>query len=216
MSDRFIRQDVMDELEFEPSVNATHIGVAVENGVVTLSGHVGSYFEKLAAEKAVRRVKGVRAIAQEIEIRHAFDKKTADDEIANRALKILHWGTMVPDDKIQVEVSDGWVTLSGEVDWQYQKAAAEDSVRLLSGISGVFNNITIRPHLQPADVKRKIEGALKRSAELDAQSIRVNVSDDGKISLHGTVHDWHARDTARKAAWSAPGVIAVDDQLAIA
>ncbi len=126
MSDRKIQQDILDELEFEPSVSATHIGVAVENGVVTLSGHVGTYFEKLAAEKAVRRVKGVRAIAEEIQIRHSFEKKTADDEIASRALNILQWDVAVPQDKILVMVSDGWITLSGEVDWEYQRDARGD------------------------------------------------------------------------------------------
>src|SRR5579883_3242924 len=120
-SDLQLRQDVLDELDFEPAVNAAHIGVAVADGVVTLSGHVGSYAEKLAAESAARRVKGVRAIAQEIEVRYPSDKKTADDEIAARILSLLRWNTVVPADSIQVRVQDGWVTLTGQVDWQFQR-----------------------------------------------------------------------------------------------
>ncbi len=215
MSDRKIREDVLSELEFEPSVNATNIGVAVENGVVTLSGHVGTYFERLAAETAVRRVKGVRAIAEEIEVRYHLSNKISDDEIARRAADMLDWDVAIPKNRIQILVRDGQVTLSGQVNWQFQRSAAETSVRMLAGISGVTNNITVLPATRPADVKRRIEEALKRHAEVEAQAIRVAV-DGGRVTLEGTVHDWHEREAAQQAAWAAPGVTLVDDRLAIA
>lgn len=214
MSDKQLRQDVLDELDFEPGVNAAHIGVAAEKGVVTLSGHVSSYVEKLAAERAARRVKGVQAIAEEIEVRYPGEKKTADDEIARRALEILRWNAIVPQDSVQLKVRDGWVTLTGQLDWQYQKDAAEDELRRLSGVSGILNTITVRPRVQPVEVKRKIEDAFRRHAEVEAQRVRVSV-DGGKVLLQGNVRDWHERDAAEKAAWSAPGVYAVEDRLSI-
>ena len=153
MSELQLRQDVLDELEFEPSVDAAHIGVAVEKDVVSLSGHVASYAEKLAAVTATRRIRGVRAIADEIEVRHPSDKKRSDDEIAKRAIVILDWDTVVPSGAVQVIVRGGWVTLTGKVDWQYQKKAAEECVRKLSGLQGVINNIEIRPHVKAQDVQ---------------------------------------------------------------
>lgn len=145
MDDRQLRQNVIDELEFEPSINAANIGVAVGDGVVTLTGHVTSFAEKVAAEHAAGRVKGVRAIAQEIEVRYPSDRKTADEEIAKRALSILKWDALVPHDSVKVTVQKGWVTLSGELVWHYQKKAAETSVRKLSGVTGVTNGIVIKP-----------------------------------------------------------------------
>jgi osmotically-inducible protein OsmY len=216
MSDISIRQDVLDELEFEPSLDAAHIGVAVENGVATLSGHVASYAEKLAVEQAVRRVKGVKAIAEEIEVRYPGDKRTADDEIAARALSILRWSAVVPADSVMIKVQAGWVTLSGQLNWDYQRRAAEAEVRRLSGVSGVKNAITIKPLTQASDVKRKIEDALKRSAELQAQKISVLVQEGGKITLEGQVRGWQERAAAERAAWSAPGVVKVEDHLRIA
>jgi osmotically-inducible protein OsmY len=216
MSDAALRQDIIDELDFEPSVKAAHIGVAADSGVVTLSGHVCSYAEKLAAEQAAKRVKGVRAIAQEIEVRYPNDLKTADDEIAKRAVNIMRWSAVVPKDSVQVKVQDGWVTLSGQLDWQFQRTAAETEIRRLSGVAGVINSITIKSHVQSADVKRKIEDALKRSAEVEAQSIRVSLLGNGKVALDGEVHDWQERDAVSLAAWSAPGVVSVEDRLTIA
>lgn len=216
MSDQILRQSVIDELDFEPSVNAAHIGVAVDNGVVTLSGHVGSYVEKLAAERAAKRVKGVRAIAEEIVVRHPADKKTADHEIAARAINILQWSAVVPQGCVQIKVQDGWVTLTGQVDWQFQRTAAESEIRRLSGIVGVFNHITIKPRVQSVDVQHKIEGALKRNAEVEAQRIRVSVRDGGRVSLEGMVHDWRERAAVEHAAWSVPGVVGVEDHLVIA
>ena len=216
MSDKGLRQFIIDELEFEPSVGGEHIGVAVDNGVVTLSGYVKSFPEKLAAIAAVRRVKGVRAIAEEIEVRFPNQKKTSDEEIAKRAFDIIRWTSVVPQDGIEISVRHGMVTLAGHVDWWYQKTAAENAVRKLSGILGVINNISIRPHVQPTDVKRKIEDAFKRRAELDSEAIRVAVSDGGKITLQGTVHDWREYNAAVDAAWAAPGVVSVENRLMLA
>lgn len=216
MNDLILRQSVLDELEFEPSINAAHIGVSVENGVVSLSGHVGSYAEKNAAEKAVKRVKGVRAIAEEIEVRLPNDKKTADDEIAARAVNILQWSAVVPPGKIDIKVQDGWVVLTGQLEWQFQRNAAENEIRRLSGVAGIMNNITLKPYPQPADVKRKIEDALTRRAAVDAKRIRVLVHDGGKVALEGFAHDWRERDEVDRAAWSVPGVISVEDNLTIA
>lgn len=215
-ADTQLQQDILDELDFEPSVNAAHIGVAVRNGVVTLNGHVGSYAEKLAVEHAVRRIKGVHGIAQEIDVRYPSDKKTADDEIAGRALSILKWNAVVPYDVVQVKVQDGWVTLTGQVEWQFQRSAAENEIRKLSGVAGLTNEIAIKPQVRPADVKRKIEDALKRSAEVEAKGIMVSSLGDGRVALEGKVHDWQERDAVKRAAWSAAGVLAVDDRLQIA
>ena len=216
MSELQLRQDVLDELEFEPSVEAAHIGVAVEKDVVTLSGHVASYAEKVAAVTATRRIRGVRAIADEIEVRYPYDKKMPDDEIAKRAIDILEWDTVVPSAAVQVIVRGGWVTLTGTVDWQYQKKAAEECVRKLSGIQGVVNNIEIRPHVKTQDVEQKIKDALKRHAEVEAKGIRVIVRNNDEVVLEGTVGNWFERYAVANAAWSAPGVKYVEDRLAIA
>lgn len=215
MNDKRLQQDIMDELDFEPSVDAAHIGVAVERGVVTLSGHVGSYAEKLAAEKAIRRVKGVEALAGKIEVRFPDDKKTADDEIARRVLNILRWSAVLPDGAVTVQVQHGWIHLGGQVEWQYQRAAAEAEVRRLSGAKGVVNAITIRPRLTGNDIKRRIEDALRRNAEIEADNIRVSVQGKSGVALDGVVHDWREREVAENAAWSAPGVTDVEDRLRI-
>lgn len=214
MTDLTLRENVLSELEFEPSVNAAHIGVAVDKGVVTLSGHVGSYAEKLAAERVVQRVKGVRAIAQEIEVRLPSDKKTNDDEIAQRALSVISWDTTIPDHKLKIKVQDGWITLSGEVEWYFQRQGAEAAVRKLSGVAGVINLIVVKPRIEAKDVKHRIENALLRNAELEAGQIHVEVS-GGRVKLEGKVKAWHERDVAKRAAWAVPGVTAVEDHLAI-
>lgn len=215
MNDSLLRQDIIDELEFDPSFCGEHIGVAVDKNVVTLTGHVESYAEKLAAIAAVRRVKGVHAIAENIEVRYPHQNKTADDQIAKRATDILNWDVLVPTD-IDVLVQDGWVTLSGNVDWYYQKTAAEDDVRKLSGVRGVTNKIKIKPRVDTANVKTKIESALKRHAEVEAKAIRVTVQDGNKVVLEGKVDNWDERRAVETAAWSAPGVAAVEDRLTIA
>lgn len=208
-----LRQDVLDELEFEPSVNAAHIGVAAEKGVVTLTGYVESYPQKVSAVKATRRVKGVQAIADEIQIR--YTTTTADDEIARRALQMLKWNVALPDD-LQVIVRDGWITLTGSVGWQYQKNSAEKDVRKLNGVRGVINNIEIKPTAaKPENIKQKIEDALKRHAEIEARGIKVTVRDNSRVILEGKVDNWDERYAVEQAAWSAPGVRYVDDQLRI-
>jgi osmotically-inducible protein OsmY len=215
MTDSQLRQDVIDELEFDPSFSGEHIGVAVDKNVVTLTGHVNSYAEKLAAIAATRRVKGVHAIAENIEVRYSYQNKTADDQIAKRACDILNWDVVVPADGVDVLVQDGWVTLSGNVDWYYQKTAAEDDVRRLSGVRGVTNKITIKPRIDSANVKSKIESALKRLAEVEAKAIRVTVQDGSKVVLEGKVDNWDERRAVENAAWSTAGVASVEDRLTI-
>ena len=216
MNDKQLRQNVIDELDFEPSIDAANIGVAVDDGVVTLTGHASSYAAKIAAEYATRRVKGVRAIAQEIEVRYPSEKKTADDEIAKRALSVLKWDTRIPQHAVKVTVQKGWVTLSGELTWQYQRKAAEDAVRQLSGVTQVTNSISVKPTVYASDIKKKIEDALARNAQVEAQAIRVNVLDGNKVSLEGKVDSWDDREVAENAAWSVAGVQSVDDRLKVA
>jgi osmotically-inducible protein OsmY len=208
-----LRRNMLDELEFEPAINAANIGVSAEGGVVTLSGHVESYVEKLIAEKAARRVKGVKAIANEIKVRFAEDKKTADDQIAQRAVSILHWSAVAPGGVVMVKVQDGWVGLSGEVNWNYQRTAVEAMLHRLSGVKGIVNGITVRPHADPVAVKSRIEAALRRNALVRVPDIQVLVEDDGRVVLEGMVHDWQERNAIEDAAWSAPGVSWVDDRM---
>ena len=212
MTDKDLRRDVLDELDFDPSLDAAEIGVAVSDGVVTLTGHVGSYAEKVEAETAVRRVKGVRAIAQEIEVRYAEAKKIDDDQIAARALAIIDWSVHLPKQAIQVKVAKGWITLTGTVPWQYQAMGAEAAVRKLSGVVGVSNLIEVRPEVRPTLVKDKILEAFKRSAMFEADGIKVRVEGD-RVTLEGAVTAWTEREAAERAAWSAPGVRAVEDRI---
>jgi osmotically-inducible protein OsmY len=214
MNDLALRQNIIDELGFEPSVDAANIGVAVEEGVVTLSGHVGSYAEKIAAEMAVKRVKGVRALAETLEVRYAGRKHHADDEIAARALDIIEWDTLLPDGAIGVKVQKGWVTLSGEVPWHFQRVAAEKAVLKLGGVVGVTNVLSIKPVASIPDVKNRIEGALKRNAEVEADRIQIDVS-GGNVTLKGGVTGWRERSAAERAAWSIPGVVSVINDLAV-
>ena len=215
MSDKQLRQDVLDELEFEPSVDATNIGVTVDKGIVTLTGHVPTFWQKTAAERTVWRVKGVKAIAQEIEVRFANGKKDADDQIAERAVQILSWDTSVPKDTVRVKVQHGWVTMEGEVNWQFQRQAAETDLRKLTGVIGVSNNITIKSSVQAPDVRKRIEDALRRRAEVEAHNITVNVGGNGAITLEGKVDNWDERRAVEHAAWSAPGVRSVEDRITI-
>jgi osmotically-inducible protein OsmY len=214
MKDEELRQQVIDELEFEPTLNAANIGVAVSGNVVTLTGHVSSYAEKIAAERAAKRVKGVHGIAEEIEIRFPEDKKVRDDEIAARALNIIAWDTTIPDDDIQVKVQHGWLTLTGKADWYYQKVAAENAVRKLSGVRGVTNHIEVAPQVFVTDVKQRIETALRRNAEVELSGISLQVMGH-KVVLEGHVNSWHERQVAETAAWSVPGVNAVEDHLTV-
>ncbi len=214
MSDIQLRKNILDELEFEPSIDAADIGVTADNGIVTLSGHVRTYAEKEAAEKVVRRVRGVRGIAAEIEVRIFGAKETDDDDIARRAVKMLDWNVSVPKDAVQVRVLKGWVTLRGKVEWQYQKNAAFDAVRDLAGVVGVSNLVELTPKLSAVDVKKRIEDAFERDAEVEAQAVKVDVQ-GGKVTLSGRVKTWSQRRAAERAAWSAPGISTLNDNLTV-
>jgi osmotically-inducible protein OsmY len=214
MSDLKLQQDVAEELVFEPSVNAAHIGVTANKGVVTLTGFVTSYAEKLAAERAARRVKGVKAIAEEIQVRLASDIKHADDEIAARAINILKWQVGLPADRITVKVEGGIVSLDGNVDWRYQITDAESAIHKLSGVVDVINQIRLAAPVHAYEVREKIQKALERSAELEALGITVQ-ADGGKVVLSGKVRAWYERDLAERAAWSAPGVTVVEDHITV-
>ena len=214
MSDSSLRQAVIDELQWEPSVNAAHIGVTARDGVVTLTGDVGSYAEKLAAERAAGRVFGVKAVAEELQVRFPLDQKMNDTDIAQKALNVLAWDIEVPKNKVRVKVEKGWVTLEGTVDWYYQRGAAETDVRKLQGVIGVVNNIAIKPSVQASDVRDKIKAALKRNAQIEADNITVT-TDGGKVTLTGTVNTWGEDNIVVDTAWSAPGVTEVVDKLAI-
>jgi osmotically-inducible protein OsmY len=213
--DRMLQQRVMDELAFDPMVDAAHIGVSARDGVVTLNGHVKTYAAKFAAERAARRVRGVRAVAQEIDVRLPSDKKTADDEIAARAVKLLEWDVVIPPGSIRVKVEHGTVTLSGDVDWAYQRDEAERDVHRLGGVQLVVNQIGVRPKVQPEDVTATIAAAFERTAARDANSVTVDLHGD-TVVLGGKVQSWPERDDALRAAWSVPGVNKVEDHILIA
>jgi len=210
-----LRRNVLDALEFEPSVSAANIGVAADHGVVSLSGHVTSYMEKLAAERAVWNVRGVRAVADEIEVRYPGEKKTADDEIGKRAVDILNWYALTPPGSVKVTVQRGCVVLAGEVNWQYQRRAAEDAVRKLSGVMAVVNNIELKAVVEVSDIKKQIEDALARHAQIEASAIRIFVRDGNNVVLEGHVDSWDEREAVENAAWSVIGVHAVDARLTI-
>jgi osmotically-inducible protein OsmY len=216
MSDDQVQQQrVMDELAFDPAVDAAHIGVSARDGVVTLNGHVKTYAAKFAAERAARRVRGVKAVAQEIDVRLPSDKKTADDEIAARAVKLLEWDVVIPPNSIRVKVEHGTVTLTGEVDWAYQRGEAEHDVHRLSGVHLIVNQIRVRPQAQPDDVRAMIAAAFERTAEHDAASVTIDVR-AGAVILGGQVQNWLEHDEALRAAWSVPGVNTVEDHILIA
>ena len=212
IADTDLRDRVERQLDWEPEITSTDLGVAADNGVVTLTGFVNTYAEKLAAERAALRTYGVSAVANDIQVKPLF-KKT-DTEIASAALDALQARVDVPDEKIKLTVKDGWVTLQGEVDWYYQKSAAESAVRYLGAVKGVTDNIKLKPHVSTVEVKDKIEDALKRSAEVDARRISVQTS-DGKVTLKGNVHSWFEKTEAARAAWNAPGVKEVSNQIAV-
>jgi osmotically-inducible protein OsmY len=214
MDDISLRELIEDELDFEPSVDAADIGVTVENGIVTLSGHVPSYAQKTRIEEIVGRIKGVRGYAEEIEVRFPGEKYTADDILAARAADLIKWNAWVPADAVKVKVQKGYMTLTGTVEWQYQKDSAYRAVADMAGLVGVYNRIELRPRVSVADVKTRIEKALKRNAELEADAIKVNVA-DGKVILEGKIKSWAERTIAERAAWAAPGVRQVEDHLRI-
>lgn len=215
MNDMQLRQDIIEEIDFEPGIDATGIAVSVTGGVATLSGHVPSYSQKVDAEKVVWRIKGVKALAQELEVRLPQDAKVNDDEIATRAARIIAWSASVPSDAIHVKVSRGWVTLTGTVDWHFQRFSAEAAVRRLTGIHGVINNVELRQTLKPESVRDKIKEALRRHVEGEASRIRINVASPGDVTLEGDVGDYEERRAIERAAWAVPGVRKVHDNLNI-
>ncbi|MGV6394111.1 BON domain-containing protein [Pseudomonas caspiana] len=212
MNDLSLRNNILDELDFRPDINPANIGVMVKDGVVTLTGHVGTYAEKIAAERAVTSIKGVRAIAQEIEVRPASQQGVTDDMIAARAANIISWTAHLPDGAIKIKVQAGWVNLEGQVDWQYERDSILRAVHKLSGVVGVTNMITLRPRPNAIDIKQRIEDALKRSAEVDARQIRVKVEGD-TVKLEGKIHMLGERTIVERAAWATPGVRRVEDHL---
>jgi VCBS repeat-containing protein len=212
-NDEQLQLDVEQELHWEPSVRAEQIGVSVKGGVVELDGHVDSYYEKWAAERAAMRVSNAKAVASEIKVELPDSAIRTDEDIAGTALNHLEWNYSVPN-TVKVQVTGGCVTLKGTTEWQYQKEDAERAVRPLKGVKRVLNEITVTPKVSAVDVKVKIENALKRSAETDAKHIRVETS-EGNVTLRGHVRSWAEREQAEHAAWAAPGVIQVEDLITV-
>lgn len=213
-TDRQLQQDVMDELKWEPSVEATAIGVEVKDGIVTLAGHVDSYAQKVAAEHTAQRVSGVKGVVMEIDIALPGSNKLKDADLARNARHALEWNASVPKGAIKISVQNGWVTLTGEVNWAYQRWAAVGAVRDLIGVAGVNNQIAIKPQVAPRDVKSKIQAALQRHAHEESNEIDIGVVGDS-VTLSGVVDSWAERDAARIAAWAAPGVKNVIDNLRV-
>lgn len=214
MTDRQLQENVQAALDWEPSVDTADIGVTVEKGVVTLRGDVKTYAEKSSAERVTLGVYGVKAVANDLNVRIGSGLERTDSDIALAAVNALKWNSQIPADKISPTVRQGWVTLKGEVEWNYQRDTAGRIVRDLVGVVGVTNNITVRPRVSISDVESKIEAALKRSAEIDARRINVGLA-DGKVILTGNVRSWAEREEARRAAWAAPGVRDVEDCIAV-
>jgi osmotically-inducible protein OsmY len=213
-SDQEIERDVKAELEWDPDLDASDIAVSVKNGVVTLAGFVKSYTHKYEAEAAAKRVAGVTGVANDLEVRMPAVDERPDPDIARDAVAALKSQLPISSENIKVIVKNGWVTLEGEAEWQYQRQTAEYAVRRIKGVKGVSNTILLRPHIEPTEVKRKIEEALRRSAEVDASRITVEAN-GSEVILKGSVRSWIEREEAERAAWAAPGVTKVIDEIVV-
>jgi VCBS repeat-containing protein len=215
MTDQEIKTQVENALDWEPSVDARDVGVSVNNGVVTLRGNVRSYAEKGTAERVALHVYGVKGVADDLNVRLLAGYERSDTDIVQAAVAALKWNTLVPQDCVTVAVSNGWLTLGGTLEWQYQRTAAAGAVQNLTGVKGITNEIIVKSQVDTANVQAKIEAAFKRSAEIDARRVHV-AAEDGKVVLTGNVRSWAERQEAERAAWAAPGVIRVDDRITIA
>lgn len=214
-TDLQLQRDVLDELKFEPSIREAEIGVTAKGGVVTLTGLVDSYAEKISAERTAERISGVKVVADEIKVKLPGSYQRSDTDIAHTVVNALRWDIQVPDDRIKAAVEDGWIDLQGKVEWQYQKWAAEGAVRNLTGVKGVTNLITVKPKkVSTYEVGQKIKDSLRRHAERDADRITVEAK-DGRVTLQGTVSSFAERQDAERAAWQAPGVTNVEDMIAV-
>jgi osmotically-inducible protein OsmY len=213
-SDSQIERDVKEELQWDPDLDATDIAVSVKNGVVTLTGFVKSYTDKYEAEAAAKRVAGVVAVANDLEVRMPSVDERPDPEIARDAVAAIKSQLPISSERIKIVVKNGWVTLEGQVEWQYQKNAAENAVRRIKGVKGVSNLIVLKPRVQPEEIKSKIMEAFKRNAELDANRIQIETN-GSEVILKGTVRSWIEREEAERVAWSAPGVTKVEDRIVV-
>lgn len=210
-----LQAEVLAELSWDPTIGATTVQVAVgPDDVVSLRGVVRSFAQKIAAEQGAKRVKGVHAVVNDIDVKLPSSHERSDPDLAAAVVRALEWDVMVPHDRIKVTVSDGWVRLEGTVDWNYERAAAEDAIHHLMGVRGITNRVEVTPRAAAADIERRIADALKRHATLEAKAIEVDAS-RGKVVLRGTVHSWAERDAAEAAAWAAPGVAVVEDDLKV-
>jgi len=213
-SDSEIERDVKDELQWDPDIDATDIAVSVKKGVVTLAGFVKSYTDKYEAEAAAKRVAGVVGVANDLEVRMPSVDERPDPDIARDAVAAIKSQLPISSENIKVIVKNGWVTLEGEAEWQYQRQTAENAVRRIKGVKGVSNTILLKPRVEPTEVKRKIQDALRRSAEIDANRITVEAH-GGEVVLKGSVRSWIEREEAERAAWAAPGVTKVEDRIVV-